>query len=138
MDNTQMELDFGGEITSEDAIVSGASNVVLLSQFASARQVALQSAARSRLVQSIVESVDDVWDDLEVCSCCISGDPCESPSDGSKPSSSNSVSMAVLWLTKSASTRVNARLTRKLWRATSPCRARSPPTRYGLRPSGTR
>ena len=67
MDNTQMELDFGGEITSEDAIVSGASNVVLLSQFASARQVALQSAARSRLVQSIVESVDDVWDDLAGC-----------------------------------------------------------------------
>lgn len=65
MDHIQMEFNFGDGVATSDALASVASNVVVLSRYASARQVVLLEQARSRLVDSIVDSVDDLWDDLE-------------------------------------------------------------------------
>lgn len=67
MEHTQIELDFGNdEVASSEVFVVSARNVVVLSQYVSARQAISGNEARSRLVESIVESVDDVWDDLDV------------------------------------------------------------------------
>ena len=66
MEHKQIELDFGSdEVVASEALVANTSNVVVLSQYASTRQVIEENQARSRLVESIVESVDDVWDDLD-------------------------------------------------------------------------
>lgn len=66
MEHKQIELDFGSdEVVASEALVANTSNVVVLSQYASTRQVIEGNQARSRLVESIVESVDDVWDDLD-------------------------------------------------------------------------
>lgn len=65
MEQTQIELDFENEMPSKEALSNGASNVVHLGHFLSARKAQLQGDARSKLVASIVESVDEVWDNLE-------------------------------------------------------------------------
>lgn len=66
MEHTQIELDFGtDEVTASEALIVSTSNVVVLSQYASARQAVKGNQARSSLVNSIVESVDDIWEDLD-------------------------------------------------------------------------
>lgn len=65
MEQTQIELDFDDTKSAEEIQPEGRSNVVHLGHFLSARRAKLEDETRSKLVASIVESVDAVWGDLE-------------------------------------------------------------------------
>lgn len=65
MEHVQIDLDFGDVVPALGELHLGAANVVELDRYRVARNVKLKDGETSKLVASIVESVDAVWDDLE-------------------------------------------------------------------------
>ena len=66
IEHVQIDLDFGDAAPALGEHHLGVANVVELDRYRTVRDAKLRDGEKSKLVASIVESVDAVWDDLEV------------------------------------------------------------------------